>query len=303
MKCGVLFRILSTFLAAYGILGMNPQSADGQTGVILVAHGSPSPHWNQAVAEVVERVREHLKDEPGIAGVRLGYLEKARPTIADAVSELTALGCRRIVAVPMFIAASGHVQYDVPTVLGVLHDPKVARTLREEGITLVCPTVPITLTPPLSEGGCLDAYTLSEVKRLSQNPQREVLLLLLHGDDSFRPILDNLAKRVISSVQKEVPLSAGDWCYVGVGQHYGSQAVPKIKEAMRRGQRVLVVAIFLASSARHFHERWVQQEANGNDPFQGREVVFSDQLLTQHPALVDDLIQFVREAIHRNCGE
>jgi len=42
MKYGALFTILSTFLAAYGILGMNPQFADGQTGVILVAHGSPT---------------------------------------------------------------------------------------------------------------------------------------------------------------------------------------------------------------------------------------------------------------------
>ncbi len=279
---------------------MKSQSADGQTGVILVAHGSTNPPWNRAVAEVVEQMRQRLEQEPGIAGVRLGYLEMARPGIADAVSELTAAGCRRIVAVPMFIAASGHVQYDVPTVLGVLHVPKVARALREEGITLVRPTVPIILTPPLSEGCSLDAYTLSEVKRLSQNPEREVLLLLLHGDDDFRPILDNLAKRVISSVQKEVPLSAGDWCYIGVGQHYGSQAVPKIEQALTNGRRVLVVGLFLASSARQFHERWVRQDAGDTDPFQGREVVFSDQLLTQHPALVEDLVYFVREAIHRD---
>ena len=279
------------------------QPANAQTGVVIVAHGSRSPRWNQAVEDVVNRLRERLVNEPGIGGIRLGYLEMAKPSIAEAVSDLVAQGCRRIVAVPMFVAASGHVQYDVPTVLGVLHDPKVARALREEGITLVRPEVPITLTSPLSEGRSLEEYALSEVKRLSQQPQRETLLLLLHGDEDFQPKLDALARRLIGFVQENVGLSAGEWCYIAVGQGYGSQAVPKMEQAIARGQRVLVVALFVASSAQQFHERWVQEEAGGHDPFQGRHVVFSDQALTQHPALLEDLIHLVRGAIARNSGD
>lgn len=302
MKCYGLLRMLAVITTLSGMLTMDPQRGNAQTGVVIVAHGSPSPRWNQAIADVVDRVRDRLANEPGIAGVRLGYLEMAKPSIAEAVSDLTAQGCRRIVAVPMFIAASGHVQYDVPVVLGVLHDPKVARALEEEGITLVRPEVPITLTPPLSEGRSLDEFTLSEVERLSQEPTREVLLLLLHGDDDFQPKLDALARRVIEYVQQKVGLSAGEWCYIGVGQGYGTKAIPKMEQALARGQRVLVVALFAASSAQQFHERWVQQETGGRDLFKGRDVVFSDQTLTQHPALLEDLINFAREAIRRNSG-
>ncbi|HOV77063.1 MAG TPA: hypothetical protein PLS24_03485, partial [Sedimentisphaerales bacterium] len=74
------------------------------------------------------------------------------------------------------------------------------------------------------------------------------------------------------------------------------------EQALARGQRLLVVALFAASSAQQFHERWVQQEAGGRDLFKGRDVVFSDQTLTRHPALLEDLINFVREAIRRNSG-
>ncbi|MGQ9762940.1 MAG: sirohydrochlorin chelatase [Thermogutta sp.] len=281
---------------------MHSQPALAQTGVIIIAHGSPSVRWNQAVAKAVDTVRERLAKEPQICSVQLAYLEMVKPTIADAVSESTARGCRRIVAVPMFIAASGHVLYDVPVVLGVLHDPKVAEELTAEGITLVSPKVPIMLTPPLSEGRSLDEYALSEVTRLSCDPQREALFLLLHGDEDFQPKLDRLAQRIIDFVQSKTGITLGEWCYVGVGQGYGPKAIPRLVEMTSNGQRVLVVALFLASSARQFHERWVQQEAGGDDPLKDRDLAFSDRLLTEHPALVDDLVTWVCQALARDSN-
>lgn len=302
MKYRVFLTLVSVISVMHGVLLMNPGLGIAQTGVIIVAHGSPSAHWNQVVAEVVDAAKERLAKDSQVCGVRLAYLEMARPTIADAVAELTAQGCRRIVAVPMFIAASGHVQYDVPVVLGVLHDPKVAEKLREEGIVLVQPEIPIMLTPPLSEGRALDEYALSEVKRLSRDPKREALLLLLHGDEEFQPKLDGLARRVIDYVQGETGISAGDWCFIAVGQAYGTNAVPKMRQMIAEGQRVLVVALFVASSARQFHDRWVQQEAGGKDPLTNHDVAFSDQLLARHPALLDSLVQSVQQAIARNTG-
>lgn len=302
MKCGSLGSIVSLVLATCAIVMANPQPAIGQTGVVVIAHGSPSPRWNQAVAEVVEKVQEQLAEEPGVGGTRLAYLEAARPSIADAVSDLTAEGCRRIVAVPMFVGASGHVFHDIPVVLGTFHHPKVAQKLQEEGITLVNPTVRITLTPPLCYGRSLDAYAVAEAKRLSQDPKQEVLLLLLHGDDDFRPKLDHRAQRVVDSVRQEVGVSSGDWCYIGTGHHYGSEAVPKIKQAVAEGRRVLVVGLFVAISARQIHKGWVRKEAGGNDPFQGRDVAFSDRILTEHPVLIDHLLALARSAVHWERG-
>lgn len=281
---------------------MHSQPAVTQTGVVIIAHGSPNVRWNQAVAAVVDTVRERLAKEPQICSVQLAYLEMAKPTIADAVSELTAQGCRRIVAVPMFIAASGHVHYDVPVVLAILHDPKVAEKLTSEGITLVSPQIPIMLTPPLSEGRSLDEYALSEVERLSCEPQREALFLLLHGDDDFQPKLDRLARRVLDFVQSKTGIPSGEWCFIGVGRGYGPKAIPKLEEMTGKGQRVLVVALFLASSARQFHDRWVQQEVGGDDPLKDRDLAFSDRLLTEHPALVDDLVTWVRQALARDSN-
>jgi len=302
MKCCALLKLAIAIGVIHGVLLMNFQPGIAQTGVIIVAHGSPSARWNRVVAEVVDAVKERLAKDSQICAVRLGYLEMAKPTIADAVAELTAQGCRRIIAVPMFIAASGHVQYDVPVVLGVLHDPKVAEKLREEGIALVRPEIPIMLTPPLSETRALDKYALSEVKRLSRAPKREALLLLLHGDDEFRRKLDGLARRVIDYVQSETGISAGDWCFIGVGQGYGPNAIPKIREMISRGKRVIVVALFVASSARQFHDRWVDQDAGGDDPLWDRDVDFSDRLLVRHPALVNSLVKLVQQAIARNSG-
>lgn len=85
-------------------------------GLVLFAHGARDPRWAapfEAVAEALRAAR------PGLP-VRLAYLEFMAPTLAEAGAELAAAGCTRVVVLPMFLGAGGHVRQDLPRQLDAL---------------------------------------------------------------------------------------------------------------------------------------------------------------------------------------
>jgi sirohydrochlorin cobaltochelatase len=79
------------------------------TTVLLVGHGSRAPGAN---AEFEELVAAFRASEPGLR-VEVAYIELARPLVAEALAAL-APRTRRIVIVPLFLFASGHVKNDLP---------------------------------------------------------------------------------------------------------------------------------------------------------------------------------------------
>jgi sirohydrochlorin cobaltochelatase len=85
-------------------------------GLVLFAHGARDPRWAapfEAVAEALRAAR------PGLQ-VRLAFLEFMAPTLAEAGAALAAAGCTRVVVLPMFLGAGGHVRQDLPRQLDAL---------------------------------------------------------------------------------------------------------------------------------------------------------------------------------------
>lgn len=85
-------------------------------GLVLFAHGARDPRWAapfEAVSEALRAAR------PGLP-VRLAYLEFMAPTLAEAGAELAAAGCTRVVVLPMFLGAGGHVRQDLPRQMDAL---------------------------------------------------------------------------------------------------------------------------------------------------------------------------------------
>lgn len=82
-------------------------------GLLLVGHGSRSP---ESVAEMGALARQVADALPHVA-VRLGYLEMSDPPAGPVADELVALGCRRIVVLPLMLLAAGHGKSDVPAVV------------------------------------------------------------------------------------------------------------------------------------------------------------------------------------------
>lgn len=108
------------------------------SGLILFAHGARDPAWGQPLHELARRITQR---RPGLP-VRVAYLELQSPDLGAAIDDL-ASGCGRIVVLPVFWAASGHVAQALPALLAA------ARARH--------PTLAVEALPTLSElPGLLD---------------------------------------------------------------------------------------------------------------------------------------------------
>jgi sirohydrochlorin cobaltochelatase len=92
-------------------------------GVLVVGHGTADPIGAAETRRVADLVGTAL---PGVP-VALGFLEVIGPTIAEALAELAAAGCREVVAAPLLLFEAGHAKRDVPEAIA---EPAAALGIR-----------------------------------------------------------------------------------------------------------------------------------------------------------------------------
>lgn len=97
-------------------------------GLLLFAHGARDPNWARPFEAVASLARAQHPGTP----VELAYLEFMTPALPEAGARLAAQGCTRVVVVPLFLGAGGHVRKDLPLLIGQLADayPDVEWELR-----------------------------------------------------------------------------------------------------------------------------------------------------------------------------
>jgi precorrin-8X/cobalt-precorrin-8 methylmutase len=86
-------------------------------GILIIGHGTPASDGQAEFLKLLPLVRQSLEHAAEGVPLEAGFLEFASPTISEAVAALAAAGVRRIAAVPVFLAAAGHVSSDIPPAL------------------------------------------------------------------------------------------------------------------------------------------------------------------------------------------
>ncbi|MEU0152126.1 uroporphyrinogen-III C-methyltransferase [Micromonospora fulviviridis] len=84
-----------------------------RTPLLIVGHGTRSAAGVGQFAALVERIRRR----EAVADVEGGFIELSRPPLTDAVGALAGRGHRRLVALPLVLAAAGHGKGDIPAAL------------------------------------------------------------------------------------------------------------------------------------------------------------------------------------------
>jgi sirohydrochlorin cobaltochelatase len=85
---------------------------DTRRGLILFAHGSSDPAWGRTLYALAERIAAR---QPALQ-VRCAFLERQAPEWPAVLAEL-APQVDRLDVCPVFWAANGHVQRDLPALL------------------------------------------------------------------------------------------------------------------------------------------------------------------------------------------
>ncbi|HWB12081.1 MAG TPA: CbiX/SirB N-terminal domain-containing protein [Pirellulales bacterium] len=80
--------------------------------VLVVGHGSRDAPANEEFEQLVARYQARRPE----LELRYGYVELARPSLAEALADLPA-GCDEVAVLPLFLFAAGHVKNDIPLAL------------------------------------------------------------------------------------------------------------------------------------------------------------------------------------------
>ena len=93
---------------------LNAFGCSDNTGVLLVAHGSPMKHNS----DLVKRTSAYLR-ESSVKNVFVGFNEYNEPGIEESYSEMIDAGFDKIIVLPMFIASGTHIGEEIPEKLGI----------------------------------------------------------------------------------------------------------------------------------------------------------------------------------------
>ena len=321
-KCQI--SILMIFCALAISLTTSARSQDApaeqkygeKPGLLILAHGAPTPRWAEAIANLATQVSEVNAEKKVFHAVTGAMMEFAQPDAVAGIEILENAGCDRIIVVPVFICPTSHTHFDVPAVLGLYSSPSIRRTLESENARVATPRVPVTMTQTISEGDLLARYLSDELATLSTNPEEEALVLISHGDSGHAGLIDAIMKRLMNVASEKSGITTVENVYCGVGQTYTRDVVPVVQKLGKEKKKVIMVGFYLVSSAKSIHDsgsrmgrgmmgmRRGNTDANNSnppaaaaDPYEGIDVLFSEKGVIEHPYTPQWILECATEAL------
>jgi len=99
-------------------------SAAAGEALVLFAHGARDARWSASLSALAQAMHTHA----GHVSVRTAFLELQTPTLLEALEAAAAEGARRVHVVPVFWAAAGHIENELPPILAQFNarHPQVA---------------------------------------------------------------------------------------------------------------------------------------------------------------------------------
>lgn len=91
---------------------------DGDTAILLFAHGSRVADANQGVHDLARRVQ----DAGPYQYVRAAFLDLAQPDLNAAVAAAVQAGMRRVIVIPFFLMMGVHLRRDLPKLIEPLRE-------------------------------------------------------------------------------------------------------------------------------------------------------------------------------------
>jgi sirohydrochlorin ferrochelatase/(2Fe-2S) ferredoxin len=199
-------------------------------GVVVVGHGSREPAAN---AELEALVARWAGARPG-RDVTVGYVELAQPSLADA---LTAAAARhgRVVALPLFLFAAGHVKNDLPLALAA------ARAVRPH--TQLTAARALGVHPSLAE--LVWTRALAAAPRLGEQAFAQKTALLVVGRGASDPDANGDFVKLVRLVGEGRGLLACEPTFLGITRPLADESLERL--ARLRPERIVVVPYLLTA--------------------------------------------------------
>ena len=239
---GILVIAIVLLLSANGIY------AQEKLGLIIIAHGSPSPQWNSPVLKIEDEVKNIMsaKTNNPFSAIRVALMEFNEPSINTVIEDFEKTDINKVYAIPLLIAPSGHSVFDIPTILGLYNDKNILDEIKSEEIDIVNTKMKITIGPTLNYSDILKIAMLDRVKELSTEPGSEGVVLLAHGDSDFEPVWVSMCEEIGYYICSKTGIDYFDYSFVEVGQSFATEGVSVILESTEKKEKTIVIGLYLS---------------------------------------------------------
>ncbi len=203
-------------------------------GILIISHGSPESEWMRWIDEAVEQTIF-----PADMPVYSSYLDNVPGRlIQDGIDELERQGVTDLLVIPLFVSSgSTHID-EISYALGVKEAPDKETDLEPFRIT-----ARVHFGYPVDDDEDIAHMLWDKVKHLSEEPTREVVLIVGHG--SIHGGFLHRWVKGIASLSRRVGAISGT-AYADYALLNPDSLILKTRKWTKRGYRVLIAPIFLS---------------------------------------------------------
>lgn len=307
MKAAHHFFVLSMLSAslAVGSCGSPPPVSSGndsgsgsRIGILLVANGSRSSTWVQMIRDLAQEVREPLLAKPGVAGVRLAFIEETSPGIANEMKAFDAEAFDEVVVVPLFIGqestrTNAYLQY----LAGIRSESKAIKQLQNEGFEIYYPRARVSLTP--TPGEVLKKNVLRRVEALRGSDSAEDMGVVLvgYGDQVYGQQMEEMMEGIGRYLKIKTEVDTVAYAFCGnLTDYSGAPVVEAINEVLELERDVMVVPVLLGVDEM-LQRDTIQAAVNAIST--SSRVRYRQDAVLPDPAVNAWIIEKVQEAVQR----
>lgn len=243
----ILFGMAFTSCKQEGNNTKDPIVSKQKIGVLLVNHGSRSETWRKALMDLEASVRDSILSGKIIEGIKTAHMEYTEPSIATRLKEFDKDGFTDVVIIPIFLTVSPHSFEDIPTIVGKKEDPQSMEMLKVEKIERYIPKAKTHIAPLLDFTDILQKNVLRRTQELSKNPEKEGLVLIGYGDETYNEEWGVLFNQVAEYVKQHVGISEHSYGWCGHIAHYKSEETTKaINTVLAKKEVAVVIPVLVA---------------------------------------------------------
>jgi CbiX len=229
-----------------------PSSAAAPThkvGVLLVNHGSRQKPWRDMLLDVEAKVRDRLLALPDVKGVRTAFNEYVDPSIAQQMKAFDDEGYDEVIVVPIFLTIGGHVNSDLPNLLGLKNDPKALETLPGKGVPVYRPRARVILLDTIDSDEFLKVNILRRTRALLKdgNGSQYGVTLAAYGDDKFNQQWEALMAEIGQHLKTNLGIDTINYAWSGHLVNYSMDPTRKaVDQILASKKKDIVVSVYVA---------------------------------------------------------
>lgn len=298
------FSFLSLFNSCTPAQANHPATEDHpkKIALLLVNHGSRSETWRKALLSLETQVKDSILKRGTIQEVTTAFMEYTEPSIATRLQDLDNKGFTDVIMVPVFLTVSPHSFDDIPTIIGQKEDPKSLEVLKVDKIARYTPKANVHIAPLLDFTDMLQKNILRRFQAISQQPEKEGVVLLAYGDETYlkewSELLTKVGKHVCDNT-KVTHFSFG-WCG-HIARYSPDSTTVAIKRVLRNKEKAVVIPVLIA------HDEMFQVKIIGDGI--AKITDYKQRVIYKPDALLPDenveqwIIQITRDFERKIAGE